>query len=120
MKKSLDIKWRKNPSAHDYPAAEAFLSLHFETKIARKYVRRLKSAGITRHKAIDLFRASGLPRSDESLDDDKKAIRHGKKISPILMVRDVAHGRLIIADGYHRLCAVYAINEDALIHCKLV
>jgi hypothetical protein len=26
----------------------------------------------------------------------------------------------IIADGYHRLCAVYSLNEDALIPCKIV
>jgi hypothetical protein len=27
---------------------------------------------------------------------------------------------VIIADGYHRMCAVYAVDEDALIPCKIV
>jgi hypothetical protein len=27
---------------------------------------------------------------------------------------------VIIADGYHRLCAVYSIDEDAVIPCKIV
>jgi hypothetical protein len=27
---------------------------------------------------------------------------------------------VIIADGYHRLCAVYSVDEDALIPCKIV
>jgi hypothetical protein len=27
---------------------------------------------------------------------------------------------LIIADGYHRLCAVYKFDEDAVIPCKIV
>ncbi len=28
-------------------------------------------------------------------------------------------GKLIVADGYHRLCAVYSIDEDALIPCQI-
>jgi len=27
---------------------------------------------------------------------------------------------VIVADGYHRLCAVYQIDEDAWIPCKIV
>jgi len=38
----------------------------------------------------------------------------------ILLVRDKARGRVVIADGYHRLCAVYTFDEDALIPCKIV
>jgi len=30
-----------------------------------------------------------------------------------------ARGKVVIADGYHRLCAVYAGDEDASIPCKL-
>jgi hypothetical protein len=35
-------------------------------------------------------------------------------------VRDVAHGKVVIADGYHRMCAVYGNDEDALISCKII
>jgi len=35
-------------------------------------------------------------------------------------VREPYLGKVIIADGYHRMCAVYLVNEDALIHCKIV
>jgi hypothetical protein len=41
-------------------------------------------------------------------------------MSPLLLVRDQANGKLTIADGYHRLCAVYGFDEDALIPCKIV
>jgi hypothetical protein len=37
-----------------------------------------------------------------------------------LLYREKATGRLIIADGYHRLCAVYGFDEDAVIPCKIV
>jgi hypothetical protein len=38
----------------------------------------------------------------------------------LLLVRDNANGKVIIADGYHRLCAVYSLDEDAVIPCKIV
>jgi hypothetical protein len=37
-----------------------------------------------------------------------------------LLCRDVEHGKVIIADGYHRLCAVYTFDEDAMIPCQIV
>jgi hypothetical protein len=46
----------------------------------------------------------------------------GRKLSPVLVVRGcVATGRpLTVADGYHRICASYHIDEDADIPCHLV
>ena len=48
-----------------------------------------------------------------------KKIEDGTKLSPILLIRDSINGKVVIADGYHRLCAVYIFNEDALIPCKI-
>ena len=33
---------------------------------------------------------------------------------------DVRNGTLVIADGYHRLCAVCLYDEDAVNPCKIV
>ena len=49
----------------------------------------------------------------------KRKIRSGEALSPLLLLRDSPNGRLIIADGYHRLCAVYSFDEDAVIPCKI-
>ena len=49
-----------------------------------------------------------------------KKIRKGKPLSPLLLVRDEVNGKVVIADGYHRLCAIYEFDEDALIQCKIV
>jgi hypothetical protein len=54
------------------------------------------------------------------VEKDRKMIKDGKELSPLLLVRDKANGKVIIADGYHRLCAVYSFDEDVLIPCKLV
>ena len=47
-------------------------------------------------------------------------ILHHQAISPILLVRDEPNGKVIIADGYHRMCAVYTFDEDAILPCKIV
>jgi disulfide oxidoreductase YuzD len=56
--------------------------------------------------------------SNSHVTKDREKIKSGKVLSPILLVRD--NGRLIIADGYHRMCAVYAEDEDADIPCRIV
>ena len=38
----------------------------------------------------------------------------------MLRVRDDRRGKVIIAGGYHRLYAVYAFDEDAVLPCKIV
>jgi len=118
-----DIQWLKKPEAANYPAAQSYLGLVYEEAKVRKLVQRLRRARITRFKAKDIFRASGLSLlglSNEHVEKDRKKIRAGKPLSPILLVRDEAHGKVVIADGYHRLCAVYSFDEDAEIPCRIV
>jgi hypothetical protein len=78
---------------------------------------------MTEFKAKDIFRASRLSLlgvSNSHVERDRQKIAKRTPLSPLLLVRDADAGRLIIADGYHRLCAVYSIDEDALIPCKIV
>jgi disulfide oxidoreductase YuzD len=115
------IKWRDAPDEHDYPAAFSYLSLIFEPSKAEKFVAALKSADMDEFHAKDIFRASGLALlgvSNSHVEKNERKIRDGKSLSPILLVR--AFGKVIVADGYHRLCAVYRHDEDALIPCKIV
>ena len=123
MDKSVAIKWLKAPEDHDYPAAQSYLSLLFDGTAVARYVQQLKSAGMSSFKAKDIFRASGLSLlgvSNAHVEKDRDRISSGEELSPLLLVRDPGNHRLIIADGYHRLCAVYSYDEDALIPCKIV
>jgi hypothetical protein len=123
MSRRYEIGWLEEPQEHNYPAAESYLSLLFETKAAADFASRLKKARISKFKAKDIFRASGLSLlgvSNHHVEMDRKKILGGKKLSPLLLVRDAPRGRVIIADGYHRLCAVYQFDEDAWIPCKIV
>lgn len=117
------IRWLPEPEEHNYPAARSYLGLIFPDKKAAAIVRDLERAPMTEFKSKDIFRASGLSLlgvSNSHVQKDIKKIAAGKKLSPILLVRGENVRRVIIADGYHRLCALYTFDEDAVIPCKIV
>ena len=122
-KDEKEIKWLDEPEEHDYPAALSYLSLLYDEATASGFVEKLKIAPVSQFKAKDIFRASGLSLlgvSNSHVEKDEHKIETGKELSPLLLVRDTANGKLVIADGYHRLCAVYNFDEDALIPGKIV
>ena len=122
MAKKVTVKWLGKPKDHDYPAALSYLSLIFDVKTAASIVRRLEAAPMTEFKAKDIFRASALAllgSANLHVKDNQAKIRAGVELSPLLLVRDTPHTRVLIADGYHRLCAVYTFDEDAVIPCKI-
>lgn len=117
------VCWLAEVQEHDYPAAASYLGLLYPEEKVREMLLRLRAAAPTQFKAKDIFRASQLSLlgvSNSHVARDGKKISAGTPLSPLLLVRDEAHGRVLIADGYHRLCAVYAVDEDAFIHCKIV
>ena len=118
-----EIHWLAEPEAQDYPAARSFLLLLNGPERTEALVAGLQAAPVTRFKAKDIFRASGLSLlgvSNSHVEKDRKKIVAGASLSPLLLVRDEARGRVVIADGYHRLCSVYLFDEDAWIPCKIV
>ena len=117
------IKWLAEVEEHDYPAARSYLLLIYGEKRVSKILARLRKAPIRQFKAKDIFRASQLSLlgvSNSHVEKDRNKIVKGIALSPLLMVRDAAVGKVIIADGYHRMCAIYGFDEDALVHCKIV
>ena len=122
-KDMTNIKWLDETEEHDYPAALSYLRLLYEDNLANALVEKLRQAPISQFKAKDIFRASGLSllgTSNSHVEKDQQKIQSGKELSPLLLVRDSTQTKLIIADGYHRLCAVYSYDEDAIITCKIV
>ncbi len=121
--KKVEIKWLDESETHDYPAAQSYLSLVFEDAKCKEIIEKLVSSKTVFYKAKDLFRASSLHLlsiSNSHVKYDKKKIKKGISLSPLLLHRDTLNGKVIIADGFHRLCAVYSFNEDANIPCKIV
>jgi hypothetical protein len=117
--------WQLEPDEHDYPAAATYLSLICEPALAAKLVKLLQAAPPATYDAKDLLRASRLAlleRDDAHVAGDLEKVKNGRKLSPVLLVRGkFLKGRdLVIADGYHRVCASYWIDENSRIPCHLV
>ncbi len=122
-KKSKTPSWLKAVEVHDYDAALSYLSLVYPPRQAVKLAAALRRRPLQQFKAKDIFRASRLSLlgvSNSHVDKDRQKIKRGIGISPLLLVRDQQTSTVVIADGYHRLCAVYGFAEDALIPCKIV
>ena len=117
--------WKNQPDKHDYPAAHDYLTLLFEEKAARRLVAALRRAPSMRRKAKDLLRASHLPllqRDNPHVTAELKKIKNEKALSPVLLVRGNAKAGLplIVADGYHRICASWYRDENLDIVCRIV
>ena len=55
--------------------------------------------------------------TDSKIEEYKDKIKIGEKIPPILLIStDV----LTIVDGYYRLYAIYSLNRQAYVNCKIV
>lgn len=116
--------WKRNPAAEDFAAAAAYLGLLCSPARAGSLVTRLRRVETVLHEAKDLLRASHLPllpRSEPHVKQDLKRLQKGKALSPVLLVRgDIDRGfPLLVADGYHRICAAYYRDEYAPIACRI-
>lgn len=119
------VVWKNEPDEHDYPAAGAYLSLIADAKTVADMVGRLRAAPLVTGKAKDLLRASCLPLL--ALDNvhvlrDLRKVVSGQKLSPVLVVRgDVRKGHpMTVADGYHRVCASYHLDENTDIPARII
>jgi hypothetical protein len=120
-----EVRWKDEPDDHDYPAAASYLALLAGAATVEGLVEDLRRAPIEQHKAKDILRASGLadlPIDNVHVAKDVARVTSGKALSPVLVVRgDLTRGiPLQIADGYHRVCASYHLDEDTDIPCRIV
>ncbi len=121
MAKAPREHWKTEPEEQDFPAARTYLSLLLEPDRAKRLARALERAtGLEYYMAKDILRASGLPLLDadnKEVSKDLGKVDAGTKLSPVLLVRGTP---LWVADGYHRVCASYHLDENAAIPCRIV
>ncbi|MGN2635172.1 hypothetical protein ACWEKT_04025 [Nocardia takedensis] len=121
---AIAVTWKHHPDEHDYPAAADYLELLGEPDVVDAVVRRLRDAPIVHKKAKDILRAARLEllsADNPHVRRDLIKINNGKALSPILLVRgDFRHDvPVVIADGYHRVCAIHWADEDIEIPAKI-
>ena len=117
--------WKTRPDPDDFPNAGHYLALLFSPGETAALVKKLRKGTVVAHAGKDIFRASGLkllPRDDPHVIANLRKIAKGKTLSPVLLVRgDGARDLpLIIADGYHRVCAAYHHDYDEPVPCVIV
>jgi hypothetical protein len=113
--------WKDEPEVEDFPAARSYLSLLVGPSAATKLSKALSKANKLEHFAAkDILRAAGLPllaQDDSEVAADLKKVGFGEKLSPVLLVLG---DPLWIADGYHRVCASYHLDEKTLVPCRAI
>ena len=118
------LKWSETEEHADFDAAHKYLFLLCSDRKAGALVKSLRGSKLIEHAAKDILRAAELPllpRNNPHVDEDLKRIQKAKPLAPVLLVRgDLASGHpLIVADGYHRICAVVYFDESAPIRCRI-
>jgi hypothetical protein len=118
------LEWSNKGEDADFGAASKYLALLCKAAETEAIVRSLRRAKPVEHAAKDLLRAAQLPllpRDDPHVDADLKRIQKGKPLPPVLLVRgDLKRGApLLVADGYHRICAICYFDESAPIPCRI-
>ena len=113
--------WKDEPEAQDFPAAASYLSLLIGPAAAAKLVKALRKEHAVQHYAAkDILRAAGLALlgpDDPEVATDLEKVKAGKMLSPVLLVQGIP---LWVADGYHRVCASYHIDEKTPVPCLMV
>lgn len=123
MAKVRPKNWTEVSDPGDYDSALDYLGLLLPPDTAQLVVQRLRNSPMVTRRAKDLLRASGLANLPEnpSVARKLKDLKRGKLLSPVLCLRGDLHtgAMLTIADGYHRVCASYLLDEGAEIPCRL-
>ena len=119
------VTWLPKPAKHDFQAAEDYLSLIMSPAQAAICRGQLVAAqaDLVHRKAKDILRASQLAllgEDNKHVAADLYKAASGAALSPILLLRGDDTHPLIVADGYHRVCASYWIDENTDIPCVLV
>ena len=115
--------WKDKAEAQDFHAAESYLSLlvGHGGEAASRVARALrKQRSLKDHAAKDILRAANLallgPEGPEVAADLNK-VKLGDRLSPVLLVQGEP---LWVADGYHRICASYHLDEITEVPCRVV
>lgn len=119
-----DAIFNPKTAPDDYAAAASYLSLLFPDDVSTQLVVLLKKAPVTQMRVNDILRASKqgpADPKDQKVQEEIANIKAAQPMSPVLLVQgDRARGIIFtIADGYHRLSAIYSRDPDAMVPCQL-
>lgn len=113
----LVLKFRKKVSLANVESANEYLQLHGLS--ISPHTPELQPSRIEEFYARDILRAAKLPTlSTTQVARQLLAISSADRINPVILV--LTNNGLIVADGYHRLCAARLLSERARVKAALV
>jgi hypothetical protein len=109
----------------DLKDAINFISLIKKPRKAKKLIARLVKKDLVTFKAKDILRAAKLqPLPPDDVDVIRKldAIKAGTPIPPVFLLRgnSAANRPLLIADGYHRVSAAFALDPTTDVQAQII
>ena len=117
--------WTHDVQEKQLGDAQTFLSLYGD-KDAETYGKDFQDNAddICHYRANDILRAAKLPLQPVNDPDVTRHIaemKGGQKLHPVLLVRGKLGKRpLVIADGYHRVCAGFYDDPNQDIPCVAI
>ena len=122
---AVGLNWRGSLAGHDGGTCivgPGYLSLVYPRDVCRN--PRAPGHGPAQcagsgegHLSLPAFpcSTSAISRVEERTAADQG---QGSRLSPAAGARPESSSKVVIADGYHRLCSVYAFDEDSVIPCQ--
>lgn len=119
-----DPVWSPAPSVDDYAGAANYLSLTMSDDEVRAAIMGIRQSKTVYYRAQDILRAARLDvlsEDDPHVKDKTGLIKAGTPMPPVLLIQGNAslHHPLIVADGWHRVAAVYWRDSEGSIPCKM-
>jgi hypothetical protein len=115
------INWLEHPKDSNFDAALSYLTLLLGAEKAKRFVKKLRSGIVEEFLVKDILRAAHTQALSHKIDhvaSNTKKITDKEAISPVLLCRYKGH--LIIADGMHRISAIWHKGEDNKVHAIVV
>lgn len=101
----------------DFVAAQSFLGLLFPDTSATEIANQFIDIEVTIKNATDILRAAGYPVPKEH--EVENWLNEDETLSPVLLARTLER-RLLIVDGYERLCESFELTKDREVPVRLI
>jgi hypothetical protein len=116
----VKFRYRDEPQERHFTRAKRYLELRFGEPIASAAEDALRRVPTKTFPVDDIMRAADrrpLPLADAGVQRVFQKVRDGQRIAPPLIVQ-TPNGN-DVADGYHHLSLIYALDPRAEVPCRV-
>jgi hypothetical protein len=112
--------WKDKPEAEDFPVAESYLSLLVGADAAAKLAKALRKERSLKHYAAKDLAGRRLGDARPGRLRGRRRPQEGQARRQAVPCAASSRVPLWVADGYHRICASYYLDEKIEVPCRIV